>query len=912
MRNTKSRKATDKGTELRRTKELDGEWMFLIDPDDRGEAEAWYKPDVNWPERTNNVQVPHVWQEQEKHNDYTGVAWYRRSFSTDLPSNSAAILKFGAIDYHTHVWVNGVQVGSNQGGYLPFEFDITDALVSGTNTIALRVEDPKNIDEIPHGKQGNPWYTRVSGIWQSVCIEIRPEWHITNAYATPNLEDDSVNISFTSTDLSEVESLAVEDLSATVSIQLDDEGLVSETLDIEPNDTHETKLELEDPTYWTPETPTLYDIEIRLDQHGHTVDRYEDYFGMRSIETNAESLLLNGEPYYIRGALDQGYYPRTLYRPPKPDFFEQEIRTAKNLGFNLLRKHIKPPHPEFLELADRLGILVWTEPANPTTYTDRSKREVREQIYGMIRRDYNHPSFAILSLYNEEWGIGNPQGVSDESSLWDDESKQTYLDNLFQDVKQYDPTRVICDNSGWAHVATDINDYHEYFVSPDRSEAWEKALEEIAADPGANYGPSKNNANSTPILVSEFGAWGLPLLPLSEGIEDDSPPWFNHEFLDSPLKSPGNPRKRFQNSRLSSAFDDWSALATAWQQREYKSNKDVIEKMRGKSDIAGYVITQFTDVEWEFNGILNYDRSQKEFHEDFISVNDDLMVSINVEDHVVSSDGTVEADLILSNHTNHLVRGDVNWSLFDQCGTVSVEQDGHGVEHISGAISVDAPRTEQLKIGDLTVSMEGAPENSERIFIVSEPSVPSDICVYTDDDHVEQMLTVLGAEVVDDLAAMPEIAILTKPDDIARTYAKKGGIVLYLPTREGYMAENEFFEYHELPEKESWNLVSSIYYANSEPFTSYLESVPGWELEHLHPYHLVDDLGPTDEVGIGYVEGWLANERAVSLTRELEDGVVSACTLRLTEGNEQPMSQTLLAAMIKEFCASRGGASSVR
>ena len=179
----------------RTSRSLSGTWTFRLDPDDMGVEEAWTTSDDWTDEDCLTVDVPHAWQEHEACRDYTGVAWYRRRVTVDsLPDGHVAVLRFGAVDYETTVWVNGVECGSNRGGYLPFEVDITDALEAGENVVTLRVDDPENIDEIPHGKQGDPWYTRVSGIWQDVSLRTRPETHVTDVQVTPDTDTDTVTV----------------------------------------------------------------------------------------------------------------------------------------------------------------------------------------------------------------------------------------------------------------------------------------------------------------------------------------------------------------------------------------------------------------------------------------------------------------------------------------------------------------------------------------------------------------------------------------------------------------------------------------------------------------------------------------------------------------------------------------------
>ncbi|XVH33096.1 glycoside hydrolase family 2 protein (plasmid) [Haloferacaceae archaeon DSL9] len=882
----------------RRTIALNGPWQFAIDPTDGGRNRDWYRPTAEWPDRTETVTIPHAWQEHGEYRDYTGTAWYRRTVTLDDPGRDV-LLRFGAVDYETTVWVNGEEVGSNRGGYLPFAFDVTDAIVDGENTIVAEVVDPEDISEIPHGKQGAPWYQRVSGIWQDVTLEVVPSARIETVRATPNLDDDSVRV--------DIESFAsdgeFEDPLASVQITRDGESVAVTETALDSSGAGSATISIDDPEYWSPENPALYDLEIGLERDGRTVDRYEDYFGMRSIETRNGRLYLNGDPYFMRGALDQGYYPKTLYRPFSDSLFEEEVRTAKELGFNLLRKHIKPAHPDFLECADRLGLLVWEEPANPTVHTDRSKREVREQIRGLIERDYNRPSVIVWSLYNEEWGIGNPQGLDEETSLWEDEEKQEYLTALYEETKELDPSRVICDNSGWAHVATDLNDYHRYFVSPDRATAWTEDIESMTTAPAANYGATNTDPTDAPLVVSEFGTWGMCDLPAIEAHYGETPPWFDYEFFNDVIKRPEGVYERYADTTLPDVFDDWSSFAEAWQWREFRSIKDIIEQMRAHEGVAGYVITEFSDIEWEFNGILDYRREQKAFHDAFADVNADVLVSVVPSSHALAAGDTLTADIVVSNHTTDAITDAIEWSAFDQEGAVSVDIDGFGVTRIEDAISVSVPDVDALTTEDVTVSLADRSTNAEPITVAPALDVDAEITVFVDDDRLATRLTDAGLPVERSLAEDVDVALVTTPGEAVRSFVEGGGTAIRLPGADGHIADDEFFEYRSLPETESWNLVASLFYRDGDSRAESLGVVPGWEFEGLYPYDVVADVAEGDDIYVGYVEGWIANWSGAAVVRDWGDGRVGAFTFRVTNIHN-PVGLSSLVDLVEDIATS--------
>lgn len=420
----------DDSTGLRRTRSLDGEWMFEVDPDGIGMTEGWQTELAMWLTEADPVDVPHVWQEDDGLRSYTGTAWYNRTVEVDATvlESRRTFVEFGAVDYWTSVWVNGELVGEHRGGYLPFEFEITDAVASGENTLTVAVHDPQDLSEIPHGKQGEPWYTRVSGIWQSVALSFRPETHVTSVAVTPDLEADAARVDL------EIDAGGHNPDGVQATVRASRDGML-EALEIGPIDETLT-LTFDEPAYWSPDSPTLYDLEVILEANGRTVDRYEETFGLRTIERDEEGFKLNGEPIRLRGVLDEGYYPTTLYQPPDDDTLVDDLERISALGCNLVRTHHRPTHPDFLEVADRNGLLVWEEIASPAKYTDRSKNELQNELRALIERDYNHPSVVIWSLYNEEWGIGQH---STEETLWTDEAKQTYLASLVDTVREWDP-----------------------------------------------------------------------------------------------------------------------------------------------------------------------------------------------------------------------------------------------------------------------------------------------------------------------------------------------------------------------------------------------------------------------------------------------------------------------------------------
>ena len=388
---------------------LDGDWHFLADPGGALDVAALATAPGVRPTR-----VPSSWQSQFADlRDYAGVAWYWRDVQLPaLSPDQAAVLRFGAVDYLADVYLNGQKVGRHEGGYTPFEFDVTALLHSGSNQLAVRVVDPGanpssvegiNYAEIPHGKQS--WYVQTSGLWQSVEIQIRPRTRLGAVHILA-AADGAFKISVpllnpaTPGKTSPPTQVKVEILDAAGAAVWQASRPVAGSeaaAEFTGNVAH--------PRLWSPADPSLYTLRVSLDSG----DTGLFPFGFRTFETRQGKFYLNGAPIYLRGALDQDFYPETIYTPPSLDYLKDEMRKAKALGLNLLRCHIKVPDPRYLQAADETGVLIWYEIPNWDKLTENSKRRALETLRGMADRDWNHPSIVLVSLINERLGH-QPEG----------------------------------------------------------------------------------------------------------------------------------------------------------------------------------------------------------------------------------------------------------------------------------------------------------------------------------------------------------------------------------------------------------------------------------------------------------------------------------------------------------------------
>ncbi|MFB6290408.1 MAG: glycoside hydrolase family 2 protein [Candidatus Bipolaricaulia bacterium] len=553
----------DKKREEWRT--LNGTWDFQFDPLNRGRQEGWQNPAAEY---SDEITVPFPWQSKLsgiEDTSYTGVAWYQREFDLKPSWNDKRLfVRFGAVDYATEVWVNGSKAGTHQGGYDGFSIEISDQVKKGTNNITVRVEDPEDISDIPHGKQGGEWYTRVSGIWQPVWLEATSEVYIKEVKAKPSLEKEVCEF-----DVSISSSLERGELK--ISIQGEDgETDVVRTVEADSANLN-IPITIENPTPWEPENPHLYDVEATLRREDKPVDKLETYFGMRDVSTKNGKIYLNGEPLYMLGALDQAYHPEGLYTYPSDEAMKKDIEIAKEAGFNLLRLHIKPDEPRFLYHADKMGMLLWEEPANfgDRGYGERAKKRFTQDLGQMVTRDFNHPSIIIWGCFNETWGLRSKEGG--RYALHGDREKQEFVEETYKLAKDLDDSRLVVDNSpcNEDHVVTDLNDWHAYWKD---YETWKEKMYALANKtfPGSqwNYVPGKQQGNE-PMINSEYGAVAAHM-----GDRDVSMPF------------------RFTTNEL-----------------------------RKHEKCAGYVYTELQDIEWEKNGVYRYDRSSKEFGYDLTNIN---------------------------------------------------------------------------------------------------------------------------------------------------------------------------------------------------------------------------------------------------------------------------------------------------
>lgn len=767
---------------------LDGNWGFCP----KSELDAAH---------CSQITVPAPWQADPRFRQHSGIAWYQREFEIPvewLKPGRAIFLGFGAVDYFSTVWVNGVEIGQHEGGYLPFEFDITAVVKTGLNTVTVRVDDPSEIfAEIPHGKQS--WYGMLSGIWQPVWVESRPATHVQHVKIAADSGVVSVDVSLSGTFSGQF----------TVEIAAPGGEIVAWA---EPAGLRFC-IPVASPLLWSPDKPHLYTLKICLTGHGdlsggEILDEVIETFGFRTIETRNGQILLNGRPFYLRAALDQDYYPDLICTPPSQEYIEAEFRQAKALGLNCLRVHIKVADPRYYAAADKVGLLIWTELPNHILLSDEAKRRARETLAGMVERDWNHPSIAIWTIINEAWGV-------DVSNA----EHRAWLAEMYDFLKALDPKRLVAGNSAcWGNfnVVSDLDDYHMYFAMPDHHDQWREWVAAYAQRPWWTYACEyKDSAawreyqrapwqaaprppaaevrrrGDEPLLVSEFGNWGLPDVEKLLAGYGGEPWWFESglEWGDG-VVYPHGFENRFRQYALDRVFPSLSALSAASQELQFAAMKYEIEQMRRHNSISGYVITEFTDVHWECNGLLDMRRNPKTYFEKFAAINaDDVLIPLWHRLAVSSAENCI-FPVLFSHYSPKEVSGaTLEWEFIGEglpafSGQVSVGRcKSFGLTELDG-VSFTVPAVEQPTRARLTLRLvcagEGIAVTDQELIIFPKRFFRYDTSIYAPD--FKDFLGQMGFLLVSDLSDA-KVAIVSALDDDCRAFILRGGKVLFLAER---------------------------------------------------------------------------------------------------------------------------------
>ncbi|MEY8353942.1 sugar-binding domain-containing protein [Lachnospiraceae bacterium 54-53] len=557
---------------------LNGDWGFGFDDDNRGEKECWYKGFI----AKQEIRVPFTYETEKSNINDQGIhrfVWYGRTFQAEkekLPGNKL-FLHFEGSDFLTKVWINGQSAGVHCGGYSRFSFDITDLVKDGENLVVVKAEDHMDPRQ-PRGKQRwvresyGCWYVQTTGIWKTVWLEYVPDIRLQSVKMTPNLTDGRLETEYTVDCPRSIDGGNLE-VEAVVSF----EGrFVTRVLTCIRKNPAKAFIDLEiaegDSPWgirtWSPADPRLYDISFRTLYDGKVYDEVGSYFGMREIRIDGPNILLNGTPLYQRLILDQGYWGESHLTPPDEEALKEDIDKIHAMGYNGLRKHQKTEDERFLYWCDVKGMLVWGEAPAAYAYSDHSVELFTVEWLDIVKQNYNHPSIITWTPLNESWGI--PQVKTDVR-------QQHFSEGIYHLTKSLDPWRPVIANDGWEHTVSDIITLHDY---EEQGEMLKRRYIEYGDDilAGGVYHSTSKSAfaggfsyRGQPVIISEFG--GIAFDRDEDGWGYGNKVNTEEDFL-----------KRFG---------------------------DITTSIKEIPYVCGYCYTQVTDVQQEMNGLMDMRRNFK-------------------------------------------------------------------------------------------------------------------------------------------------------------------------------------------------------------------------------------------------------------------------------------------------------------
>jgi len=571
---------------------LDGSWQFAHDDSGVGVAEGWFRP-ANGSAFDQRIEVPFPPESPASGIEARGfhpVVWYRRTLSDDdlgVRGSGRVLIHFGAVDHRAHVWFDGQLVLDHVGGQTPFTADVTDLLTASEpdvreHVLVVRAEDDPHALHQPRGKQDwreqphGIWYERTTGIWQPVWLEVVPVEHIVDVawdlHASSHVVSGEVTLS-----AAPARPLLIE-----VTLTLDHEVL-GEVICVARRQVTEVEIPVlalhhgQDRArlVWTPEDPKLVDAEVVLRdrESGQQVDTVSSYLGLREVGVGGGAFLLNGQPYYTRSVLDQGYRPETHLASRGSDELRAEVELIKAMGFNAVRVHQKAEDPRFLYWADKLGLLVWGETAGAYEFSTEAIALLTTEWIELVRRYRSHPSVVVWVPVNESWGVQDIATVA---------AQQHFTQSLVSLTRALDPSRPAVSNEGWEHVDSDILGVHDYTVDPAPLRARYADRQSVLDAVVDGYGPQRRQvilndaqrarflAGKAPLMITEFGG-----ISMSEGEGS-----WGYEVVTTAEE---------YAERLGGLFD----------------------ALRASSEVVGFCYTQFMDTGQETNGLVLSDRTPK-------------------------------------------------------------------------------------------------------------------------------------------------------------------------------------------------------------------------------------------------------------------------------------------------------------
>jgi beta-galactosidase/beta-glucuronidase len=558
---------------------LNRAWNFAFDDANVGLDEAWHIHGLAAASK-RRITVPFAFQwpaSGVNDRDAHEVLWYETAIidprtDEELSAGDRLVLRFGAVDYETRLWLDGAPVGEHTGGHVPFDVDLTDAIAASIDAhkgvgnsapymLRVRVRDSPDDLTQPRGKQywgpkpKDIFYRPSSGIWQSVWLEVLPPSRIADGSGGTVIRATDIETGRIHADvavLGKYRGYSVE-----LAIGIGDHAFITQRqnvkntgyayLSLEPifcegARTHPQNEAMarymnrkngknKEIAFWSPEEPFLYTLWLTLyDESGQMVDKVITTIGIRSLDwtSNDATFRLNGVPYFQALVLDQGYWPTSGLTAPTPLHHALDIHAAKSMGFNGCRKHQKVEDPLFLYLADRMGFIVWGEMANAYSFSDRYVERFDAEWRAAVRRDINHPCVFAWTPVNESWGY---------DALVSNRRQRDHLRAVYFATKTMDPTRPVNENCGWEHVATDLLTFHDYTEAAELKETCSSMTGILGPKSGRPVVVNSKDggvagpllALGAPVICTEFG--GVNIRP-AEGTDTRSDDWGYHTAED--------------------------------------------------------------------------------------------------------------------------------------------------------------------------------------------------------------------------------------------------------------------------------------------------------------------------------------------------------------------------------------------
>ena len=546
---------------------LNGMWEFEFDDNHDGEMRGIHNGKIKL---EREINVPFSYQYPASgigDKTFHDTLWYKKSFVYDRVGDSA-ILGFNASDYITTVWVNGHYATTHQGGFAPFTVDITKYLNEGENVIVVRCYDPLD-PTIPRGKQSwlndpfSCWYTPNSGIWQSVWIDFVGDDSLEDFSITPDIDTNSfsgeIKLRNCFADLIEIKVFYDNKLVKRQMFSPDGKYTRYTVKMMEINFVDEV-------TYWAPDHPNLFYVDINLYRGDELLDTVHTRFGMRKISiTDDGRVLLNNKPLYQRLILDQGYWKDSGLTPPSVESIKKDIEFTKAAGFNGARKHQKFEDPYYYYLADELGLLTWCEMPSSYNFNTDEVSYVTDEWQQIVNTAKKFSSIITYVPINESWGVRKALTSVEQ---------QNFARSLYYLTKSIDPSRLVSTNDGWENISeSDMLAIHDYAsLGSELKVKYNEATYDDAFQTFRRVLANDNHYMGQPVLLSEFG-----------GI------MFERDQRD----------------------DNWGYNSAAKNDDEFLARLKALVEGIYDADFQGFCYTQLTDVQQEVNGLLDSEHNPK-------------------------------------------------------------------------------------------------------------------------------------------------------------------------------------------------------------------------------------------------------------------------------------------------------------